>query len=115
MQLGPSFLKQTDPELTIPARRESRLAITLTHRQVIINDHWRLRTVDKKAHHVYSCLIDLFSDEHCLDPVRELSQRAQRRQEVTVTQLPLINVVRLDPIFKDVDRLVDLAGAFPTE
>ena len=71
MQLGPCFLEETDPDLSISASCEGRLSV-LANRQVIIDDHWGFSAVDKKSHHVDTGLVDLFRHEHVLDSLREL-------------------------------------------
>ena len=72
MQLGPCFLEETDPDLSISASCEGRLSV-LANRQMIIDDHWGFSAVDKKSHHVDTSLVDLFRHKHVLDSLRELS------------------------------------------
>ena len=112
MKLSPCFLQQTDPKLVISARGEGWLAILATWQELINNDR-RLLPIQKESHHVYPSLVDLLSHKHGLDTLRKLCKRAQRSQKVTITELPLINVIRFNTIFKDIDRIENLTGAFP--
>ena len=76
MKLGPSFFKQTDPELTVPASRERWFPIRL-NREVIINNNWRVLPVQEEFHHVDARSIDFLRDKHGHDSARHFSQRAQ--------------------------------------
>ena len=82
---------------------------------MIIDDHWGFSAVDKKSYHVDTGLIDLFRHEHVLDSLRELGQRAERCQEVAITQFALVDVIRLNAIFEHMHLLVYLTGAFPAK
>jgi len=114
MKLGPSFLKNTDPELAITASSECRCSILLNW-QEIINDDWLLITIDKHANHVDASSIDLFCHEHVLNTVFEFGERTKRSQEVAIAKLTLVDIIWLDTIFKDVAWVVDLTGALPAE
>ena len=82
---------------------------------MIIDNHWGFSAVDKKFHHVDTGLVDLFRHEHVLDSLRELGQRAERCQEVAITQFTLVDVIRLNAIFEHMHLFVYLTGAFPAE
>ena len=114
MKLGPSFFKDTDPEFAVPARGETRLAIR-SYRKVIIDNNGCFLAIQEENYHVDSSLVNLLSDEHLFDTIRELSQRAESGQEITISELTLIDVIWLNTILKNVDWVEDLAGAFPFE
>ena len=114
MELGPGLLEETNPDFAVPARCKARLAIG-THRKMIIDNNGSLLTVQVENDHVDSSLVNLLSQEHLLDAIGKLGQRAQSGQEVAVTELTLVDVVGFNAVLENVDWVEDLAGALPFE
>ena len=112
MEFGPGLLEETDPKFTIPARCKARLTVG-AHWKVIIDNDGGLLAVQVKNDHVDSSLVDLLSHEHLLDAFGELGQRAQSGQEVAVTELTLIDVIRFNAVLEYVNWVENLAGALP--
>ena len=113
VQLRPSFLKQAHPKLAITASSKDRLSIHT--REEVINDNRRFLAIEDEFDHVNACCIYLFRHKHLLDTFWELSKGAQGSQEVTVSKLSLIDVVGLNSILENVNRVVDLSGTPPRE
>ena len=114
MELGPGLFEETNPELTVSARRERWLTIGSAW-QVLIDEDRRFLSVQEESNHVDARLVDLLGDKHGLDSLWELGERAQRGQKVAVAQLALVDVVRLDAVLEDEQRVVDVTGTLPSE
>ena len=80
---------------------------------MIIDNNRRFLTVQEEHDHVNTGFVDLFCNEHGFDALRELCQRAQRGQEVAISELTLVDVVRLNTVLENVDRVEDLTGSLP--
>ena len=114
MKLGPSFLKQADPELAVSASRKRWFPIGLD-REVIIDNNWRILPVQEELHHVDARSIGFLRHKHVHDPARHLRERAQSGQEVAIAQATLMHVIGFNTILKDVHRVVDFTRSLPCE
>ena len=114
MELRPCLLEEADPELPVTASRKDGLSSSV-HRKVIVYDYRHLIAIDVEPYKVDTGLVDLLGVKEGLYAVRELGQRTQGCQEVAVAQLALVDVIGLNPTFKDVNRVEDLTGPLPLE
>ena len=114
MKLGPGLLEETDPELVVSACRKRWLSFGVAGEE-FINEYGRFLTIQEESHHVDASLVHLLGDEHGLDALGELSQRAQGGEEVAVAKCTLVDIIRLNTILKDVDRVEYLTSSLPCE
>ena len=71
VELGPRFLKNRNPELTVATRSERTGSVPLAG-QVIVNDHRLLIPIDEHLHHVDASRIYLLRHKHGPYPVLKL-------------------------------------------
>ena len=69
--------------------------------------------IQEEFDQVDACGIDLLSQEHGPDAVRHFGQRAQSGQKVAIAQAPLIHIIGLNTVLKDVQLIVDLTCPLP--
>ena len=112
MELGPSFLQDGDPELAISARCEGSGPVAFAGK-IVVDDDRLLIAIDEHLYHVNACSVDLFGHKHRLDSLFKLRQRAQCSQKITVAQLPLIDVIRMNAALKHLWILKDLTCSPP--
>ena len=112
MQLSPSFLQDGDPELAVSARCEGSGPVAFAGK-IVVDDDRLLIAIDEHLYHVNACSVDLLGHKHRLDSLLKLRQRAQCSQKITVAQLPLIDVIRVDAALKHLWILKDLACSPP--
>ena len=113
MQLRPGFLEYTNPYLTVTACSEGWLTVRFAGQEVV-DDDWSVLAIQEETHHIDASFVNLLSHEHGLDAMGHLGERAERRQEVAVAQTALVDITRLNTVFKDVNRVVDFSRPLPS-
>ena len=94
VNLRPGLFEKHSPQLTVFSLTESRLIVN--RREIIVNNDWRLVTVDKECYQVNTRVIDFFCQESGVDTFWELCHSTHDGQVVTITELTLIDVVGAD-------------------
>jgi len=96
VHLGPGLFDQHCPDFLSLSSAESGLSGASHNREVVVDVNGGRSTVDEKGNLVNTCSVDLLGLDEASDSVRELGEGTEDGQEVTVTKLALVDVVRLN-------------------
>jgi hypothetical protein len=117
VKLGPHLLEEDDPKLGTVRSRESD-SVSLAWNEVI-NDYAHLNTILIKSGSVNAVIICIVVAEELSDSVRLLCYGRQRRKEITITNLSLLDVIWFDISLEDmhlsilIDKCRDVSGSSP--
>ena len=111
MQLCPTFLKKTHPQLITFALCETTPAFFC--REIIINYDGGFNSIYPEFKQIDTSFIYFLVDKTLLNSFRELCHRRKSAQKVAITQLSLGNVIWRDFIFKDFRILENFCSSLP--
>jgi len=111
MQLCPTFLKKTNPQLITFALCETTPAIF--GREIIINYDGGFNSIYPEFKQIDTSFIYFLVDKALLNSFRELCYRRKSAHKVAITQVSLGNVIWRDFIFKDFRILENFCSSLP--